>query len=210
MSGKSILVAAAAATMASGAIAADTPAIPEATGIYRLPFADGTEVSVFDDAATHRPPGAIDLVGEPRAGKVHRVVAAAEGTVMAIEDSYSEQQSGRAASECRNNYLWLSHPNGEWTLYGHMATATSRGKAGIEVGDHVRAGQYLGDEGAVGCAMLNHVHFEVAVPEASDPIDKGGFLKANDARQRMRIPRFCTVPGRTVSKDARYSAAPCA
>ena len=209
MSGKTILVAAVAAGLASGAIAAEVPEIPESDGIYRLPFADGTRVSVFDDAVTHRPTGAIDLVGEPRTGKVHRVVAAADGTIMAIEDGYSEQQSGRAASECRNNYLWVSHPNGEWTLYSHMATGTSRGKAGLKVGDRVRAGQYLGDEGAVGCAMLNHVHFEVAVPQAGDPIDKGGFLKANGRRERMRVPRFCNLPGDVVRKDVHYEAAPC-
>ncbi|WP_447763141.1 M23 family metallopeptidase [Sphingopyxis panaciterrae] len=209
MYAKPILVVVAAATLASNGTAAPAPVIPESKGIYRLPFADGTEVSVFDDAATHRPVGAIDLVGEPREGKVHRVVAAAKGTVMAIEDSYSEQQSGRAASLCRNNYLWLAHPNGEWTLYGHMATGTTRGKAGLKVGAKVKAGQYLGDEGAVGCAMLSHVHFEVAVPQAKDPIDKGGFLNANDERQRMRIPRFCAVPDHQLRKDAHYTASAC-
>lgn len=198
------------AMLASCAVAAETPKTPESAGVYRLPFADDTEVSVFDDAASHRPVGAVDLVGEPREGKLHRVVAAADGTVMAIQDGFSEQQSGRAASECRNNFLWLAHPNGEWTLYGHMATGATSGKAGLRVGDHVRAGQYVGDEGAVGCAMLNHVHFEVAVPQAGGPIDKGGFLNGNEQRQRMRVPRFCDVPDQAVRKDAHYTAAPCA
>jgi murein DD-endopeptidase MepM/ murein hydrolase activator NlpD len=204
-----ILAAAVAAMLVSAATAVEAPAIPESRGLYRLPFADGTEVSVFDDAASHRPVGAVDLVGEPREGKVHRIVAAAAGTVMAIEDGYSEQQSGRAASECRNNYLWLAHPDGEWTLYGHMATGTTRGRAALKIGDHVRAGQYLGDEGAVGCAMLSHLHFEVAVPRADDPVDTGGFLNGNEQRQRMRIPRFCSVPGNIVRKDAYYSASAC-
>lgn len=197
------------AALASAAIAAEAPIIPASSGLYRLPFADGTEVSVFDDAASHGPVGAVDLVGEPREGKLHRVVAAADGTVMALQDGFSEQQSGRAASLCHNNFLWLAHPNGEWTLYGHMATGSTSGKAGLKVGDHVRAGQYVGDEGAVGCAMLNHVHFEVAVPQAGDPIDKGGFLNANDQRQRMRIPRFCDVPDQAVRKDAHYMASAC-
>ncbi len=30
-------------------------------GHYRLPFADGTDVEVFDDFLTHRPPGRNDL-----------------------------------------------------------------------------------------------------------------------------------------------------
>lgn len=197
-----------AAMLTTGA-PAETPAIPASNGLYRLPFADGTVISVFDDDQSHRPLGAVDLVGEPRSGKVHRIVAAADGVVMAIEDGYKEQQSGRAASECRNNYLWLSHPNGEWSLYSHMATGTSRGAARLKVGDRVRSGQYLGDEGAIGCAMLSHVHFEVAVPRAADPIDQGGFLKDNDQRQRMRVPQFCTVPGGAVRKDVHYTAAPC-
>ena len=29
--------------------------------VYRLPYADGTRVSVFDDAESHRPPTRIDL-----------------------------------------------------------------------------------------------------------------------------------------------------
>lgn len=209
MLGKPIFAIAAAALLASNGPAADTPKIAESEGLYRLPFADGTEVSVFDDAVTHRPVGAIDLVGEPREGKVHRVVAAADSIVMAIEDRYSEQQSGRAAADCRNNFVWLAHPGGEWTLYGHMATGTTSGKASLKVGDRVRAGRYLGDEGAVGCAMLSHVHFEVAVPQASDPIDKGGFLNGNADRQRMRIPRFCAIPDHLVRKDAHYTAAAC-
>lgn len=58
-------------------------------GEYRLPYADGTEISVFDDDESHRPIGALDLVGEPR-DETHRVVAAADGVVMAIQDGYSE------------------------------------------------------------------------------------------------------------------------
>lgn len=188
---------------------AEAPAIASSEGVYRLPYADGTRVSVFDDAATHGPRGAVDLVGEPRGvDRPHRIVAAADGVVMAIEESFSEQQSGRAAADCRNNYLWLSHTNGEWTLYSHMAAGSSS-RAGLRVGGRVRAGQYLGDEAAVGCAMLSHLHFEVAIPHATTPIDKGGFLTDNALRQRIRVPRFCGVIDKTVRKDAFYTAAAC-
>ena len=193
--------------------AAPSPASPQAVarsaGTYRLPYADATRLSVFDDDASHRPLGALDLVGEPRSGTVHRIVAAAGGVVMAIEDGHQEQQSGRAAAECRNNYVWLAHPNGEWTLYSHMRPGTTRGKAHLKVGDTVKAGQYLGDEGAVGCAMLSHLHFEVAVPRREQPIDPQGFLTDNARRERLRIPRFCGVAGDRVVKDAFYTAAPC-
>lgn len=82
-------------------------------------------------------------------------------------------------------------------------------KAHLKVGDHVKAGQYLGDEGEVGCAMLKHRHFEVAVPDLKDPIDAGGFLKDNDNAKRERNPRFCGVSGHNVIEGFSYTAVPC-
>jgi murein DD-endopeptidase MepM/ murein hydrolase activator NlpD len=177
-------------------------------GAYRLPFADGTSVKVFDDFESHRPVGRNDLfaVGghEP-----YRVVAAAAGRIVAIQDGYGEQQSGRAAKDCHNNYVWIAHPNGEWSNYSHIAQGTVSGKAGLKVGDKVKAGAYLGDEGAVGCAMLKHVHFEVAVPQAGAGIDAGGFLLDNGDGKRELNPRFCGVPNATVVKGETYAATAC-
>lgn len=190
----------------AGAIAAD--AIPPSAGLYRLPFANGQSVQVFDDVRSHRPVGRVDLFAtngtEPFA-----VVAAAPGRVMAIQDGFAEQQSGRAAADCHNNYVWIAHANGEWTNYSHLAHGTVTGKAHLKVGDMVAAGQYLGDEGSVGCAMLHHVHFEVAVPDSARPIDAGGFLTDNDNGKRERDPRFCGVPGGSVTRGALYKAVPC-
>lgn len=182
--------------------------IPASQGLYRLPYAGGTMVEVFDDTESHRPVGRTDLFAvEGR--QPYRVVAAAAGRIMAIQDGYREQQSGRATSECRNNYVWIAHPNGEWTNYSHLAHGTVTGRAGLKVGDEVAAGAYLGDEGTVGCSMLNHVHFEVAVPRQNDPVDVGGFLNDNANAARLRRPRFCGVDGETVRKGQRYRAAPC-
>ncbi len=177
-------------------------------GQYRLPFADGAAIKVFDDFESHRPRGRIDLYGV-EGHTPYRVVAAADGTIAAIQDKYDEQQSGRAAKDCHNNYVWIAHPNGEWTNYSHIAANTVTGKAHLKVGDRVKAGDYLGDEGAVGCAMLAHVHFEVAVPDPAKPIDAGGFLLDNDDGKRERSARFCGVPDNTVRKDQTYRAAAC-
>ena len=136
------------------------------------------------------------------------VVAAADGRIAAIQDSYGEQQSGRPAAQCHNNYVWIAHPNGEWTNYSHVARNSVAGKAKLKVGDEVKAGAYLGDEGAVGCAMLEHVHFEVAVPDAGKPIDAGGFLLDNTGGSRERSARFCGISG-PVKKDSSYRAAAC-
>ncbi len=191
------------------AVAAPPGATGESAGQYRLPFADGTGVKVFDDFDTHRPVGRVDLfavAGQPP----YRVVAAAAGRIVAIQDGYGEQQSGRAAADCHNNYVWIAHPNGEWTNYSHVAQGSVTKKAGLEVGDQVEAGQYLGDEDAIGCAMLKHVHFEVAMPDPAKPIDAGGFLLDNEGGKRERNPRFCGVDGGTVVKGHTYRAVPCA
>lgn len=144
-----------------------------------------------------------------RGTRPYRVVAAAAGRVMAIQDGYSEQQSGRAAALCHNNYVWIKHPNGEWTNYSHVAHDSATQKAHLRVGEEVAAGQYLGDEGEVGCAMLKHVHFEVAVPDPTDPIDGGGFLTDNDNGKRELNPRFCGVSGWNAIKGRTYVAVAC-
>jgi murein DD-endopeptidase MepM/ murein hydrolase activator NlpD len=194
----------------SSAVAADSPAkaTQASAGWYRLPFADGTQVKVFDDFSTHRPVGRVDLFavdGHPP----YRVVAAAAGRIAAIQDSYGEQQSGRAAADCHNNYVWIEHPSGEWTNYSHVAQQSVTKRAGLKVGDHVEAGQYIGDEAAVGCAMLDHVHFEVSVADRAKPIDAGGFLLDNEGGKRERNPRFCGVAGAAVVKGTVYRAVSC-
>jgi len=195
------------AGVAASLAAAEDASQKLSAGVYRLPYEDGTVVKVFDDFSTHRPIPAHDLFAV--AGrKPYRIVAAADGRIMAIQDSYSEQQSGRPAAQCRNNYVWIAHPNGEWTGYSHFAQGSVTRKAKLEVGDEIKAGAYLGDEAAVGCAMLDHVHFEVAVPDAGKPIDAGGFVLDNAGGSRERNPRFCGVPG-PLQKDHSYRAAAC-
>lgn len=128
---------------------------------------------------------------------------------MMIQDSYAEQQSGRAAKDCHNNYVWIAHANGEWTNYSHVAAGSVKGAAHLRVGDKVRAGQFIGYEGAVGCAMLHHVHFEVAIPASAQAIDESGFLIDNVEGKRERNPRFCGVPEAIARKGATYKAVRC-
>lgn len=176
--------------------------------IYRLPFPDGTHVKVFADFTTHRPPGRLDLLAVGTSG-THRVVAAAAGRIVAIEDRYSKRQTGGPGVVCHQNYVWIAHPDGEWTNYSHLAHGSVTRKAGLKVGDSVKAGQYLGDEGEVGCAMFKHLHFEVAVPDLKNAIDGGGFLEDNGNAKRERNPRFCGVSGRNAIEGMSYTAAPC-
>jgi hypothetical protein len=177
--------------------------------LYRLPFADGTHLKVFADFTTHRPAGRLDILAVGGRSGSYRVVAAATGHIVAIEDRYSKRETGGPGVVCHQNYVWIAHPDGEWTNYSHLAHGSVTGKAHLKVGDRVTAGQYLGDEGEVGCAMFKHVHFEVAVPDLKDPIDSGGFLKDNENAKRERNPRFCGVPGYNVIGGMSYTAASC-
>lgn len=71
-----------------------------------------------------------------------------------------------------NNFVWMEHPNGEWSTYLHMMRgSTGQGidnlgnpGAGRFVGEFVGAGTPLGIEGDVGYASGPHLHFEVGVP----------------------------------------------
>ena len=72
--------------LAGAVVAQQSASEPRSRGLYRLPFADRTMVKVFDDFITHRPRGRVDLFAV-EGTKPYRVVAAADGRIMAIQDS---------------------------------------------------------------------------------------------------------------------------
>ncbi|GAB3332821.1 peptidoglycan DD-metalloendopeptidase family protein [Marilutibacter aestuarii] len=189
-------------------LAGQALALETSKGVYRIPYADGTEVRVSNDHLKHSPPGRIDMGG--RGGGTYRIVAAADGIVRRVVDGFDKRIDGCGdlpASERKNNYVWIEHPNGEWTKYSHMAKGSSTGKAGLEVGQSVKAGTYLGDESDVGCASGDHLHFEVGVPRAADGITTvGGFLTDNAGSKRNRIPRICGIDGGIFASGQSYEA----
>lgn len=181
-------------------------AIDASKGVYRIPYADGTQVRVSNDHIDHRPVGRIDMGG--RGGGSYRIVAAADGTVRHVVDGFDKRIDckGLAASEQKNNYVWIEHANGEWTKYTHMTKGSST-KAGLKVGQFVKAGATLGEEGDVGCATGDHLHFEVGVPRAKDGIATvGGFLTDNGGSARNRIPRICGIAGGIFKSGTSYEA----
>lgn len=163
-------------------------AIPVSSGTYRMPYAAGTRVFVSHDVYSHDPEGRLDLRGTD--GASYRIVAAAPGTVMAIEDDYSANRPDM--SPCNNNFVWIRHANGEWTKYTHMKQDSVTVDADLAVGDTVRAGQFLGIQSNVGCAHGSHLHFEVAVPPTgvTNPVTVSG-----DMPNRInRNPKICRLP----------------
>lgn len=182
-----------------------TTAQTKSKGVYRIPFGSGTTVKIVNDFNHHSPLGRIDMVGTD--GSNYKIVAAADGTVKFVEDSFSAQVESGSGKPCTNNYVWIEHANGEWTKYSHMQKGSTSNKAKISVGQKVKAGTYLGDEGKVGCASGDHLHFEVGVPRATDPIDiVGGFLKDNSGSARNRDPRICGISGGVFVNGESYEA----
>lgn len=223
-------------------------------GVYRLPYADGTDVLVSNDIHNHN--DAYDF----RAGIGATVVAAASGWIRGIvqhhgeapnpgdgEDINGDPQDDSLEHACGNNdpadtvvgacsdynnYVWIEHPNGEWTKYSHLGTGTVDDN-GWSIGDWIDAGETIGLENDIGQASssqqddvcwsddededlpkceASHVHFEVGVP--FDPTDLtpfsdvGGFMWQEGLGDRIP-PSFCDVPGNDVVDGETYVAASC-
>jgi hypothetical protein len=181
-----------------------SPPALRSAGVYRVPYANGTTVRVSNDEGSHFPPNRYDLNGTGGTN-VYRVVAAAAGTVREIQDGFDENRPD--GNPCNNNYVWIEHPNGEWTKYTHMRQGSVTG-AGIWRGQQVAAGRTLGLEGDVGCAHGQHLHFEVAVPvDPNNAIDADGNIIGG--HKRNRIPWICGIDGRRFVDGHTITAGPC-
>lgn len=215
---------------------ADHPDFDLSDGIYRIPYADGTEVTIGGDNHTHGGENGnrdrVDMGGEDGTDSV--IVAAASGWIRGIVDhngnsdgngdgldvngdpqddslEHACQDDDDVVGDCTdyNNYVWIEHPNGEWTKYSHMATGEPSAN-GWDVGDWIDAGDVLGTEDDIGFATGPHLHWEVAVPDDPDddtPFDElGGFIDGTNSAALI-----CDIPGDPpvfVQGDV-HEAAPC-
>lgn len=178
-------------------------------GIYRIPYQDNIMVSVTNDHIKHCPRGAIDMSGNS-GNSSYNIVAAASGWIRAISDSHNQQCTCHNGDNCDNNYVWMEHPNGEWTKYTHVQYHTASDLH--DEGDWVTVGSVIGVEGTVGCSTGDHCHFEVAVPFAGvDDLyfDTGGGWIDKDSAMNL-VPLFCNVPGYIMKSGESYFAADCA
>lgn len=174
-------------------------------GLYRIPYKNGTRLRVTRDHLNHDPPTRIDMKGTG-GDTPYRIAAAAEGVIRYIVDKFSENRPGK--TPCNNNYVWIEHPNGEWTKYSHLTKGSVTKDAGLSVGDRVGTGRFLGCEGDVGCASGTHLHFEVGVPnDPTNPIDSEGYLRGGSTENR--IPRICQIPDYIFVRDNTYEAMSC-
>ncbi|MBA2176811.1 M23 family metallopeptidase [Halobacillus locisalis] len=68
------------------------------------------------------------------------------------------------------NYVVIDHEDGMRTLYAHM------NRRGVEVGDEVEAGQFIGELGSTGSSTNPHLHFEIYVN--GSPVNPYPYIKS--------------------------------
>lgn len=184
-------------------------------GLYRIPYADNTKVSVNSDVDNHDPPGCFDMHGVQGIG-VYQIVAAADGWIRAIRDNFNRNCHSSLAPPndwcCGefNNFIILEHPNGEWSSYIHLAQ-NSITNLGHVVGAWVTAGTVLGFEGNVGCSTGPHLHLEISRPD--DPDDESPWDAFDGVLRRdgeLLNPVFCSTASGTISSGNTYTAGACA
>lgn len=173
---------------------------------YRIPYIDGSNVSANNDHETH--PNVLNRV-DLGGGDGNTVVAAASGIIRGLVD-HNGNSSGRGdglaadgvtaqddslehscldsdtvVGDCSdyNNYVWIEHPNGEWTKYTHFETGSVSIDNGWQVGDTILVGQPLGFQSDIGSASGTHLHFEIAaIPDGAPnpPFSAlGGFVSSS-------------------------------
>ena len=122
-----------------------------------------------------------------------------------------------------NNYVWIEHPNGEWSSYVHLATGSVRTRGWTahpdnrEVGaaNWIEAGEVLGVEGNVGFADSNHLHWEIARPVAGETSlnfePRGGFMDPAAGHGINLVPVICNIVGNDsfLDRNETFTAGPC-
>jgi hypothetical protein len=128
-----------------------------------------------------------------------------------------------------NNYVWIEHPNGEWSSYVHLGTGTVRAlgwtadpdNRDVDAANWINAGEVLGLEGDVGFASGggtapgNHLHWEIARPaDGKDKVEfavKGGFMIPSDGDGINIAPVICNIVGNNslLDQNETFTAGPC-
>ena len=181
---------------------------------YRIPYSNGNEVRITRDYVDHGnspvgnvgPMDMFDLDGQGS-----RIVAAADGEVIMVNDSLTECGCHKNYGGCANG-IRIRHANGELSRYLHIRGNSAQ----VSVGDCVVQGQVIATEGDVGwtcgsgrkpssgscvnsvpdgatrCAR--HLHWDV-IREASDE-----FVN----------PMTCNISGNIYKDGGEYTAGSCA
>jgi murein DD-endopeptidase MepM/ murein hydrolase activator NlpD len=138
--------------------------LPLSKGWYRMPYGEdwegsggeqfaGVEEGTFNLFSNNH--NGYDLIGLPKqawdSATPHKIVAMADGIIRDAFDDCNECSDSNCNTDASglcpcNNYIWIEHPNGEWSAYLHIAANSLQ----VGIGDCVVAGQHIANEGDVG------------------------------------------------------------
>ncbi|NND61392.1 MAG: peptidoglycan DD-metalloendopeptidase family protein [Gammaproteobacteria bacterium] len=161
----------------SGMSCAGTPPCPDPVFLFEWPMpgvdANDWVINNYVDLA----PGAsiVDYMGGAKSYNGHKgvdidvptfremdnnfpILAVAEGTVLALEESNFDRNTSCVGQW---NFVTIGHPNGWRTIYGHL----KMNSVVVTVGDTVEAGDVLGVVGSSGCSTQPHLHLETLDPD---------------------------------------------
>jgi hypothetical protein len=130
-----------------------------------------------------------------------QVVAAADGTVVAIEDGHYDRCHADISvgvtcdgNDGVANSIILEHADGTQTWYWHLMSGSQL----VEVGDSVSCGDPLASIGSSGLSSMPHLHFEVLLPggEVTDPY-AGPYSQEESLWEDQGFPEGLPGPGCT-------------
>jgi murein DD-endopeptidase MepM/ murein hydrolase activator NlpD len=108
-----------------------------------------------------------------RWGRMHEGVdlAAPDGTPIVAAGAGIVVRAGVAQGY--GNAVLIDHGNGYLTHYGHLSAIA------VAVGQHVAAGQPIGNEGSTGHSTGPHLHFEVHEGYYQNPVEPTAWMRAH-------------------------------
>ena len=137
--------------------------------VYRVTSPFGYRADPVSGAGNGQHKG-IDLVLWRGYGDLSAVGAAWDGTVIAVRDEVPGFEKARSAG----NYVVIDHGGGTVTRYYHLA----HGSVAVSPGEHISAGQLLGQMGSTGYSTGAHLHFQLEADGV--PVDPLPYLTGEE------------------------------
>jgi murein DD-endopeptidase MepM/ murein hydrolase activator NlpD len=123
--------------------------------VYELPFEHKKKVfliQAYESKLSHKGERALDF----KVKKGTKVCAARDGVVIAARED-SEKGGLKDENLSDGNYISIRHNDRSVAHYWHL----QKDGAMVNVGDSVKAGQWIGLSGNTGYSAFPHLHFEV-------------------------------------------------
>jgi murein DD-endopeptidase MepM/ murein hydrolase activator NlpD len=159
--------------------------------IYTLPFEDKKKVfliQAYESKMSHKGERALDFKVKKRT----KICAARPGVVIASRGD-SKEGGLKPENLSDGNYVSIRHVDGSVAHYWHLHTDGVM----VNVGDTVKAGQWIGLSGNTGYSAFPHLHFEVqGYNSKGDYTQLATRFYTNKGIKYLRPGKFYRVVGR--------------